>query len=191
MKKSLFLLSVFVLSSVGLHAQDVITKTDTVIVFANKRNVVKNKKDIPGRGFSKAMEVSAGVLPSKLFNVSAIMVNGYRFNKYIFLGGGIGLEYRHDAWGLNDEYVHHYVGIPVFFRAKFNYTKTRVSPFFAVDLGVSLLWDNDDYEYIDPYFLLRPHIGLDINVSDKIKPYIMVGGSVSGGALFFGVGCKF
>ncbi|MCM1041617.1 MAG: hypothetical protein NC396_04210 [Bacteroides sp.] len=198
MKKSLFLLSVFVLSSVGLHAQDVITKTDTVIVFANKRNVVK--KDIPGRGFAKSVEVSASTLPKNVANVSLVMLNGYRFNKYVFIGGGIGITYLYekDEWedynGNKEVDIDHCVGIPVFFRAKFNFTNKRVSPFFGVDLGVALLWEPDheySYDYVDPRFIFRPHIGLDINVSEKIKPYIMVGGSVDCGALFFGVGCKF
>ncbi|MCM1531773.1 MAG: hypothetical protein NC048_04445 [Bacteroides sp.] len=197
MKKSLLILTLLAFSFAGIHAKEAITKTDTVIMVPTKRNVVK--KDIPGRGFAKSVEVSASALPKDVANVSLVMLNGYRFNKYIFIGGGIGITYLYekDVWeyGGNKEVdIDHSVGIPVFFRAKFNFTNKRVSPFFGVDLGVALLWDVDheySYDYVDPRFIFRPHIGLDINVSEKIKPYIMVGGSVDCGALFFGVGCKF
>ena len=199
MKKTLLILSaLFALSLVGLHAE-ALTKADTVFMFANKRGEVKTLKVIPGRGYCNSVEVSASVLPKSTYNVSATMVFGYRFNKYIFLGGGLGLSYFHEeehwSWEPSSD-INHYVGIPVFVRAKFNFTKKRVSPFFGIDLGGAMFWeakkDNDSYYYEpDGYFLFRPHIGLDINVSEKIKPYIMVGGSVSGGALFFGAGCKF
>lgn len=199
MKKSLFILTLLALPFVGLSAREAVAQNDTVIILSGKRNVVKNTKDVPGRGFAKSVEVSAGVLPGDVCNVSAVMLNGYRFNKYIFIGGGIGITYLYekDVWEYNDNKdvdIDHSVGIPVFFRAKFNFTNKRVSPFFGVDLGVALLWELDheySYDYVDPRFIFRPHIGLDINVSEKIKPYIMVGGSVDCGALFFGVGCKF
>ncbi|MDE5574560.1 MAG: hypothetical protein K2I87_02470 [Bacteroidales bacterium] len=198
MKKLLLgLTALFTLSFMGLNAE-VITKADTVFMFANKRGAVKTPKDIPGRGYCNSVEVSASVLPKSTYNVSAAMVFGYRFNKYIFLGGGLGLSYLHETYNYsyNDSKIHHYVGIPVFVRAKFNFTKKRVSPFFGIDLGGAMFWDpqNDgDYYDAEPmgYFLFRPHIGIDINVSDNIKPYIMVGGSTFGGALFFGAGCKF
>lgn len=198
MKKLLFILTLFALSFAGLQAHDVI-KSDTVFMVANKRGVVKNLKEIEGRGYCNSLEVSASLLPKDIYNVSAVMVFGYRFNKYIFLGGGLGLSYLHQnyyrSWnGTTD--IYHYIGIPVFVRAKFNFTKKRVSPYFGIDIGGAMFWDtkNDEDDYYfepDGYFLFRPHIGLDINVSDKIKPYIMVGGSTFGGALFFGAGCKF
>lgn len=194
MKKLLFILPLFALSFAGLQAHDVI-KSDTVFMVANKRGVVKNLKEIEGRGYCNSLEVSGSVMPKDLYNVSAVMVFGYRFNKYIFLGGGLGLSYFHEtshwSWD-NSTYTNHYIGIPVFVRAKFNFTKRRVSPYFGIDLGGAMLWEKDT-EYVEPEgrFLFRPHIGIDINVSDKIKPYIMLGGSTYGGALFFGAGCKF
>ena len=199
MRKTLLILStLFALSLVGLHAE-VDTKSDTVFMFANKRGVVKPLKDIPGRGYSNSMEISASVLPKSTYNVSATMVFGYRFNKYIFLGGGLGISYLHETYHYSynsTTEINDYVGIPVFVRAKFNFTKKRVSPFFGIDLGGAMFWEpqnNGDYYDAAPmgYFLFRPHIGIDINVSDNIKPYIMVGGSTFGGALFFGAGCKF
>ena len=200
MKKPLLVLTaLFALSLVGLHAE-VDTKSDTVFMFANKRGVVKPLKDIPGRGYSNSMEISASILPVSRFDVTVDMVFGYRFNKYIFLGGGIGFFYLHESHYQgydNTTAINHYIGVPVFVRAKFNFTKNRVSPYFGIDIGGAMLWDtrNDDnnYYYYNPvgYFLFRPHIGIDINVSDKIKPYIMLGASTYGGALFFGAGCKF
>lgn len=188
-KLSIILISLFTLSFVGLHAQETLTKADTLmIVSGNKKIVLKEPKNIPGRGFAKALEVSASVFPTTVFDVSLVMINGYRFNEIIFLGGGIGISYlQDDYWSWIE--VDRYIGIPVFFRSKFNFTKTKVSPYFGVDLGAALLfWDNHT---VEGKFLFRPHIGLDINVSDKIKPYIMVGGSTYGGAFSFGAGCKF
>lgn len=97
----------------------------------------------------------------------------------------MGISYLQRSYYDSDRYV----GIPVFLRAKFNFTETKVSPYFGVDLGGALLWGDD--QYLEGAFIFRPHIGLDINVSDKIKPYIMVGGSTYGGTFFFGAGCKF
>lgn len=192
-KLSIVLISLFTLSFVGLHAQETLTQADTLmIVSSSKRIVVKEPKVVPGRGFAKSLEVAASVLPSpKNFDVSVVMITGYRFNKFVFLGGGIGVSYlQGDTWGYyDDEDPNRLVGIPVFLRAKFNFTKTKVSPYFGVDLGGAMLWNNDNY--LEGALIFRPHIGLDINVSDKIKPYIMVGGSTYGGALFFGAGCKF
>ncbi len=194
MKKSLLILALFALSFAGLQAHDAI-KSDTVFMVANKRGVMKNLKEIEGRGYCNSVELSAGVMPKDLYNVSAVMVFGYRFNKYIFLGGGVGLSYFHEtnhwSWD-NSTNTNNYIGIPVFVRAKFNFTKRRVSPYFGIDLGGAMFWEKDAQD-VEPYgyFLFRPHIGIDINVSDKIKPYIMLGGSTYGGALFFGAGCKF
>lgn len=198
-KLSIVLTTLFALSLTRLHAE-LDTKADTVLMFANKRNMVKTKKDVPGRGYNNSVEVSASVLPKSIYNVSASMVFGYNFNKYIFLGGGLGIAYLHEEHhysynGTTD--IEHNIGIPVFVRAKFNFTKKRVSPYFGIDIGGAMFWEaknnNDDDYYYEPdgYFLFRPHIGLDINVSEKIKPYIMVGGSTYGGAFFFGAGCKF
>lgn len=197
MKKPLLVLTaLFALSLVGLHAEG-IAKADTVI--SNSQMVVKNKKDVPGRGYCNSLELSASVFPKKDYNVSINMVFGYRFNKYIFLGGGLGLSYLHAKtynWSYdNGSYQESYsykpfIGVPVFARAKFNFTKNYVSPFFGIDLGAALFWD-EDAVFDEAYFLFRPHIGLDINVSDKIKPYIMLGASTYGGVLFFGAGCKF
>lgn len=194
-KLPVVLIGLFALSFVGLHAQEILTtNNDTLmIVSSSKRIVVKESKEVPGRGFAKALEVAAGVLPSPNFDVSLVMINGYRFNKIVFLGGGIGISYRQgDTWSYyyeDGEKPEKYVGIPVFLRAKFNFSKTKVSPYFGVDIGGALLWDND--KYLEGAFIFRPHFGLDINVSEKIKPYIMVGGSTYGGAFFFGAGCKF
>lgn len=190
-KLSVVLIGLFALSFVGLHAQEVLSKADTLmIVSGNKKIVLKEPKNIPGRGFAKALEVSASVFPTTDFDASIVMINGFRFNKIIFLGGGIGISYLQDNyWGWEEEDIDRYIGIPVFLRAKFNFTKTKVSPYFGVDIGAALLfWKDNDLE---GRFLFRPHIGLDINVSDKIKPYIMVGGSTYGGRFFFGAGCKF
>lgn len=195
-KLSIILISLFTLSFMGLHAQETLTKADTLmIVSGSKRIVVKEPKaEVPGRGFCKALEITADVLPSpKVFDVSLVMINGYRFNKIIFLGGGIGVSYlQGDTWDYDydEEYSDKYVGIPVFLRAKFNFSKKKVSPYFGVDLGGALLWSTRD-AYLGGAFIFRPHIGLDINVNDNIKPYIMVGGSTYRGAFFFGAGCKF
>ena len=95
MKKPLLVLTaLFALSLVGLHAE-VDTKSDTVFMIANKRGVVKPLKDIPGRGYCNSVEVSASVFPKKDYTISALMVFGYRFNKYIFLGGSLGVSYLH------------------------------------------------------------------------------------------------
>lgn len=129
------------------------------------------------RGYEKT--ISIGVAPDIAYNEMFSyfkFTNGYRFNKNIFLGGGIGLtaaEYNEDyiridsynQYGYQEVEPSTQVVVPVFGTFKVNFTRTRVSPFFMFDLGYMFgSTSEDDINTSGAFF--NPTFGCDFNSKD-------------------------
>lgn len=76
--------------------------------------------------------------------------HGYQFNPYIYLGAGIGFDYTGEIkWGDISGKPHNKrsakVDIPVFFNARANFTKTKLSPFVDVRFGSYVNNDGNIY----------------------------------------------
>ena len=105
---------------------------------------------------------------------SISFTNGYRFNPFIFLGGGIGTyiysdysvllgnEYGADQIETTDGHVSsntHY-GVPIYATIKANFLKTKVSPFFQANLGYVI---GAKGLIVTSGYIISPQIGIDIN----------------------------
>ena len=131
-------------------------------------------------GYEKSIEIKGAIglddRTDYAFGLS--MVNGYRFNDYLYLGVGVGYEY------LKGLYYHSYnsIGknsassydskstqniIQLYARAKVNFTKAKISPFVSFDLGNSFnLNSTDDIKMANGLFF-EPAIGCDFRINEK------------------------
>ena len=97
------------------------------------------------KGYEKSIEAGASIgvgdYSNKTFGIS--MINGYRFNNYLFAGVGVGIGYSNALNGVNikygtTEYRTDAYLIPVFANIKANLTTGKVSPFFRLNIGYTL-----------------------------------------------------
>ena len=95
-------------------------------------------------------------------------VVGYRFNMNIFVGGGLRWLYTKKhyleviserPWKV-EEGAAYYDALPIFATAKFNFTRTLVSPYFRLDVGVEAF--NGD-------FFVNPELGVDFQLGKRRK----------------------
>ncbi len=151
------------------------------------------------------MNVRTGIAPDLRYSdidFSVMFTNGYRFNQHVFLGGGAGFKLKtvvddyvrvsrgdvHDHYHGYDhrhDYTEVYpdptLSLAFFMNGKFNFTKTRVSPYFSVDAGyvanLTGALDDEDYDYncVDSSgFFVMPAIGFDCNIGAAKKYAIFV-----------------
>lgn len=125
-------------------------------------------KDRTSRGYMLLIENSAGFgtgtygMNMEKFSV----INGYRFNPYISLGGGTGLRY-----GSNDYFDNVY--LPIFADFRVNFINRKVTPYASVQLGTAFnLSDEDDDE---PQVFLNPTIGVKFNFTKRMGLNLGIG----------------
>jgi len=121
-------------------------------------------------------------------NASNIVVyNGCRFNKYFFLGLGVGAEYS--FWKeetlrfvRNNNYTDKYYSwhIPVSLRFKSNFMDTRVSPYLIFEAGYNLLIKNPSNTSRDNLYkrngvIINPSIGFDVSITEKVGLFFHAG----------------
>ena len=135
----------------------------------------------------------------KSFNVGPVV--GYRFNKNIFLGGGVKFYYYdtvlfvngHDWYQNRSSY-----SIPIFSTFKVNFNRKRVSPYFRLDNGIGMTF----YDYSDVTnfgWYANPEFGIDFKLGDNQKSAVslkmgviaLVGEDEGLGGWHFGVGYRF
>ncbi len=69
------------------------------------------------------------VAPGK--GVGIDVVNGYAFNPWFMLGGGLGIRYTNPKG-------HYHISIPAYVHLRANFLDRRVTPFFALNVGGGL-----------------------------------------------------
>lgn len=102
--------------------------------------------------------------------------HGYRFNNYIFVGGGIGFDYAKYDSPIRIKYGDSYKEVedqdqiisPVFISFKANFTKSKVSPFFLMETGYVIGKSEDDAVKTSGMFA-QPSVGIDINLGAERK----------------------
>lgn len=140
------------------------------------------------QGYEKSVEIKGGIglddRTDYAFGLS--MVNGYRFNDYLYLGVGVGYEY------LNGLFYHSYnsVGkystssydskstqniIQLYARVKVNFTTAKISPFASFDLGNSFNLDSTNDIKMANGLFFEPAIGCDFKTSGKQTFYFALG----------------
>lgn len=87
--------------------------------------------------------------------------HGYQINPYIFVGGGLGVNYYHspDLWSM-----------PIFANARVNFINSKISPFFDLKIGAAIgLTNNSESSYSGEAkgsvsgFYFSPSIGCRFN----------------------------
>lgn len=139
------------------------------------------------KGYEKSIEIHGGIPidNNSKFAVGITMMNGYRFNDFFYLGAGAGYEYFDALYGSSYEYIgkgeskkdKSYYGksmIRLFGRVKANLTKTKVSPYFAGDIGYAIDLNANEWGSSSG-LMFEPQFGLDFKLPEKIGLYVAVG----------------
>ncbi|MCI1786344.1 MAG: outer membrane beta-barrel protein [Bacteroidales bacterium] len=139
------------------------------------------------KGYEKSVEINGEVgLDNINYTFGVSMINGYRFNNYFFIGGGVGYEYLDGLYLSSYEHRSILLGsihdddydirnlVQVFARTKANFTNTRISPFASFDIGTTIGLSSNDIKMANGLFF-EPAIGCDFNINNNQTFYIMVG----------------
>lgn len=140
------------------------------------------------KGYEKSIELGyqmeLGQPSSSLLKInndidglSAIFMNGYRFNESFFIGGGLGFEYsvwqefKFSQTSLTDFATY---CIPILVRGKFNVIKGKISPYILLDAGYNLfiigsvyMFESNGYSYKRSGVFVNPALGVDFKVNSK------------------------
>ena len=120
----------------------------------NERESVKSKRGLKA-GYQGIVEMGVSkAYPSNQANdytacLKLNVINGYRFNPYLFLGVGIGLRYpylENDIYLRNNwpSPVFNDFGVPIFLDIRTNFFIHKVTPFLAFSLGYSFDMNNNN-----------------------------------------------
>ena len=169
--KRFIILAAALLCAVAANAQQL--KTAQGITIESEPEPKPKKTLVPtGRGFEQSVEVGGHLCLediSDLF-VSAEYIAGYRFNNYLFLGGGTGLEWCIYGGDL---------AIPIYANARlYLLPKSRWQPFVSLSLGalvpLAVGW-NYRYNYDGTQLHINPTIGVNYRINNKYSCYLNLG----------------
>ena len=116
------------------------------------------------------------------YYIGAEMINGISFSPIFSCGLGVGMgtgKYDYEKVKMSSGSVYHIESkntlfLPTYVRAKLNFTKKRVSPFAAVNIGY--IFDLGDTSLVNANsLLLEADLGLDVNFNKDSKLYFMFG----------------
>ena len=167
--KRFIILAAVLLCAVAANAQQLKTAQGITIETYEPKPEPKPKKPKKtlthtGRGFEQSVEV--GVSPD--LDMDAFLnleyIAGYRFNDYIFTGGGTGLE-----WYMNGGAL----AMPIYANARiFLLPKSRWQPFISLSLGaiVPIAASGSKYQ---PH--INPTVGVNYRINNKYSCYINLG----------------
>ncbi|MBP3497443.1 MAG: hypothetical protein J6K33_06390 [Alistipes sp.] len=120
------------------------------------------------RGFEQSVEVNIGSDADYLI-VGANYTAGYRFNNYIFAGGGAGLNF----WSQGGSAI-----IPIYANVRGYFMKTRLKPFASLSIGTDIIMYNLDNMSRSEYWAdlhLATNVGASYRLTDKLDCQISLG----------------
>lgn len=139
------------------------------------------------KGYEKSIEVGGGVGLDKMtkYSISIAMLNGYRFNDYVFVGIGAGYKMIETLYYQSYQHSRGYSStynsfdtknlIQLYGRIKANLTKSNVSPFLQFDLGTSFDVGSNPNKTAQGV-MFEPAFGVDVKLnSSKAKLYFALG----------------
>ena len=141
------------------------------------------------RGYEKSVEIKGAIgLDERAdFGFGAYMVNGYRFNPYLFVGAGVGYEFLKGLYYHIYQYKGQYLPssshdskenqsiIQLYARIKANFTNSRISPYVSLDLGNSFNLNSTDEIKMAKGFFFEPALGCDFRFNEKQTFYVALG----------------
>lgn len=132
-----------------------------------------------GHEMSVSAGAAIGVGTYSNTTYSATIVEGYRFNKYIFTGIGVGFGYSNvlyesyvDMRGIT-KYRNSACLVPVFLNVKANLPCGKISPFVSLNLGYT--FDLNRNFGNAQGFMIEPALGIDYNLTGRKAIYFLVG----------------
>ena len=154
------------------------------------------------RGYFRSVRV--GVVATSLdVGHSVDLVNGYAFNKWFMMGGGIGVQYTIYNINSDDNSGQTNVKVPIYLHLRANVLDRKVTPYFSLNLGGGFckgyLPDlgpdaapaeiNGSYEfyYVEPLAGIAVRFGGGKMLELGLSLYADFGRGISGGPKF-GVG---
>ena len=139
------------------------------------------------KGFEKAIEVNGGVGLDDCINYTfgANFIGGYRISPSFFVGAGLGYTYIDGLYYKSYEYINKgeslsynsieaRSNLQAFVRAKYNLTKSNVSPFLLVDLGGTFGLTSNKIKMANG-FMYEPAFGVDFKIKNEQTIYVMLG----------------
>lgn len=154
----------------------------TAVIFSMAANAQNS-------GYEKSIEIYGGPALNKStkYTLGISMVNGYRINPHLYAGIGAGFRYT-DAefmhtyrsymqFGyLHSETSTSYAGdylLPIYFRAQYNFTTTKVKPILLCDAGYTFNVGSVKGNAVG--FFWEPAFGIDINLESNTSLYFQIG----------------
>ena len=186
----IFLFSFLLPGCFELIAQDsvqggMVIQTTTI---HKKKKEKKPKKEIePVKpGFQHSLVAAFNTEFDDCFRGGLDYIAGYRFNRWLYAGVGLGLSFEDG----DDYYYYKYddlrpeFTVPLYLHAKayVNLANKRYAPFFALSTGVNIATDlevRDEY-YNPTYLFIEPAVGLSYRLTSKINTYLQLGMNLHG-----------
>jgi hypothetical protein len=153
-------------------------KKNILLVFVLIFSVV----NVVAQKYEKSIEIGAAFcnygIENNYFDV--LMINGLRLKNTVYIGIGAGLSFGDVECyraSIGDEISYgrmSKVTLPVFARLKINLTNdTKISPFLMANIGYNI--DPSPSTSSQNGVLIEPNLGIDINVSNDMVLYGMIG----------------
>lgn len=142
------------------------------------------------RGFEQHVTANCDIMFTGFgLVVGGTYTAGYRFNNYIFLGGGIGCSWFAYSWSGGYHYEYESYGgavIPIYAKFRSYFTKTKVKPFFDVTFGMDLMLQTYCSYYTDgrevregggiyPSINFNPAFGVSYQINKKLEMFLSTG----------------
>lgn len=153
-------------------------KTNILFVFVLLFSIISVK----AQNYEKSIEIGVAICNSSIENnyFDVVMINGLRLTKTVYIGVGAGLSFgdieNYRAY-IGDESSYgrtSKLSLPIFARLKINLTKdTKISPFLMANIGYNI--DPSPSTASQNGVLIEPNLGIDINVSNDMVLYGMIG----------------
>ncbi len=173
--KRFIILAAALLCAVAVNAQQLKTAQGITIETYEPKpepepRIKKPKKTLAPieRGFEQSVEVNIGSDTDYLI-VGANYTAGYRFNNYIFAGGGAGLNF----WSQGGSAI-----IPIYANVRGYFMKTRLKPFASLSIGTDIIMYNLDNISQSEYradLHLATNVGASYRLTDKLDCQISLG----------------
>ncbi|MBE6174378.1 MAG: hypothetical protein E7147_02390 [Rikenellaceae bacterium] len=169
-------------SSAAAQAKEVAKAEKRAKTAAQKESArIKRKEDaIKYRGYRQFIDLSYSYCSVTDF-LGVSYIGGYRFNPYIFLGLGTGINF---SLATPDKNKLHFpfcrpttVNVPIYIHCKANFTKSNWSPYASVSIGgrVSKKVYHSDINYNQSGFFGDISFGVDRSIAKKLSLYCGLG----------------
>lgn len=173
MKKLLVILMAALIPAISF-AQRGIPRSNNVSVSVKRVTETTVEKDYKTYNARVGFQQMAGINLGASFEsgpfIGISYVGGYRFNDWLFVGGGI--EYNPEI-----EYGFEYFNLPVYAQVRTYFTKRIWRPYVSLSLGGCVCHNYYDFSDDDYYYCFYGDfsIGVDAHVSEKFNVYMALG----------------